>query len=972
MSRVSWEEFRKRFIHISEVHLEDSLFTKNHYRDALHRRNVTVITYKLHSEDECQKLLHNAQVLANSEYSVVLLGYLMFSDHQISNMYQLSLIYDQCPTLDDFIREQRSKKNEVVTLNNLRHIFYRVICILVELEDLKSYHGNIDESNLFVDEERKIRMMKLPLERINYQTAQLSSSMFQIDECNALLSPEMMGLLIETTGNRSLKAPTHIELIKSDVFSLALMFIKLISPVAFTQGYNLSQRAIEIGRLLMLIDTLGIFVDSTLSSALKACISVDPNFRPDPAILMNELTLNDDEIPGELKPVPIKDAIFSSSYSDNQWDQVLGNKGPGLSLDGSNLQHERTYRKSFSTRKKDYRPSPQGSPNRSRISYPRSEQKTDSQELSRKSRMRSNFLNKIEENFFNLSLPREKIDVKTSTSKVIYKRMADGAYVGFILYDNKDTYFGYLKDNKSHDLGILLFSNGEVYEGEFEKGSVSGRGTLYLNSGLTMEGHWLHNLMHGNFRIYDSTTGEAFLCTFKKHKLIAKSRAHDDGGDSARQTLSLDQFYRSSVDTRPLIKELIDDHLKNKNSIQGSYQGGIDRSSQRARRIYSKRLDEFEDLPINPPVDKDLETFEPSLQGDSQEIGPSSKSKKMINGIDLSMYDSQGNDYEHPPYSNSNLKELTYERQLGKKMVSSAHKEAEYMLASGIRDFTYPLFYDDLYKIVPREPITLTADLKPQISQSINQSAKKLSSPTRHYLSSGIKPDHHSDEEYILNKDDRKDMNRYEIDRNDGKIPQFESVSIQRDLFYQDASSLIPPYIKEDFSSKNEKPKLDLHTDPIIQTDVLKPKFDNSSNKNKAENRSHNKQLLLNQPKKTLHSPEKISDNKNFGTLKGQNQHKDSKTDEKHPKSKTREHKSSKKAHMSPNVRQRLDFDRLDGGVVRSRPPGDHQGYGWIKFNDGAHFYGFFVKGVPSGNGVFTTAKGDKVAGRWRKGLYLE
>ena len=50
----------------------------------------------------------------------------------------------------------------------------------------------------------------------------------------------------------------------------------------------------------------------------------------------------------------------------------------------------------------------------------------------------------------------------------------------------------------------------------------------------------------------------------------------------------------------------------------------------------------------------------------------------------------------------------------------------------------------------------------------------------------------------------------------------------------------------------------------------------------------------------------------------------------------------------------------------------DHTGFAQILFNDGDRFYGEFERGLASGNGVFYSAEGWILHGRWSKGLILE
>lgn len=971
MNRVSADEFSKRFIPLRDASHSNEIYQKSYYRDSLHRKNVVVFKYWLNSEDECREILNNAQMFTSPELSVQLLGHCMILPTGFTGMFNLILIYEDCQTMEDFLYGHDYSSDQELSLKSVQYIFFRVSQMLEYLHEVDTFHGNIDEAHLFVDPTGRLLMMKIPLQKTNIEGLMVMPGSGMYRASAALLSPELMVYMMDRPTSRIDSHLSNESLLKSDIFSLGLMSIRLISPKAFSEGYNLETKKIEVERLYLLIDTLGVFVDSQLASVLKHCLTVDINFRPEPSYLVEEMAFEYDNLPRRLDHGALRkrdEIIQLDSYRDTTSPSKAPPNPSFTSPKQRNTQTPTGQFTPLTSNRKSATPAYGGAVNIEPFrgvsdSQPPFTQATDARLI----RSRDRLLKDIEACFFDRVAPARSKESVADRARVVYKTLYGGASVGFILYDNKDIYFGYIKNDRSHDVGLMLFSNGEVYEGEFEEGKIGGKGKLILKNGLVMNGHWQYNMMHGNFEVEDYEKKVRILCTYKKHKLILKTSVEDEGLEKYPINDPLAAFYKAGVQNTELLKELIHDHIQNKSSLDAPNPTSVGKANQRMRRMVdSKVIEAHDDTNEAPNHDKEYQVYLDQQDPDMLR----NKEERKIRQEKFAKYDESINNYKRPEYENSNLKENAYERLPGRRLTTSSHKTALELLENCNRQFTYPKYYDDLYSVEKPQQLELTAQLDPVLSRTLNKSNRKVSSPQRLYFTPSkshevhddeCESEHHSDDSYRVNDLD----GIYDDDcaaLNEDQISQSVKVaSIPKAARKSPGYSYLSPS-----SNKNKK---------------LQGKSDSSSKKVSVSSKKESRNMILDMypQQNSLQLP---SDNDSLQSKSKEKpkkrQLKDKSKDLKKKKAsqntrplKTKPKEADGIHHLSKIDIELLDLTDLKNRDIKSKPTDGYEGYAWIKFKDGSKFYGFFVSGQATGNGTFTTSDRKKIDGRWKRGKFV-
>jgi hypothetical protein len=566
MNKITPQLFQDRFKLTSEI--TNPLFSekKAYYRDILHRRNVMVYKHSFEAQDEVKRGLERLSRIYNPVHCVELIGYVHIQAEKTSRS-TLLLIYNHCPTLEEFIYDENSDRMKLLSLREILFIFTSVVKMLIFLEAKDSFHGNIDDANLFVDEGGRVKFLPRLEEETNLMFF-LRARQQGIQSLPTLLSPEFLVAAREPSNKTWNWMAKDVN--RSDLFSLGLLCVRLISPRAFNEGYSLHNLEIDFNRLYILIDTLGTFVDNSFGGILKQCLSFDPAFRPEPFFLIEEINANH-SYPSNLLEVmnrPYESQNHPPEYQTEGRQQNTGSKS------STGKQNRNQYESKYSEGFNDG-PSEEAAQTGLLAQLPRKpltktikllhKKEYDEKDLFTNSdknleleRLKAECLHFIENKIFDNLPHRTKTEFKNNGTKYVIKTMRDGVQIGFIIYPNNNIYFGYIHESKAEDLGMLFMDNKEVYFGEFRSNKISGHGIFIFSNNTMYEGDWLENKFHGNMRIYDSNDGNTYWCVFDQGKLIAKSNPSPAVQDPIEmlEFKTLPVFYYKGFKRSSLVKEL--------------------------------------------------------------------------------------------------------------------------------------------------------------------------------------------------------------------------------------------------------------------------------------------------------------------------------------------------------------------------------------------------------------------------------
>ena len=968
MSKVAFKDFVRRFKKLQDLLEPTTPFSKSLYRDLLHRRNVYIVAYRLDSYEECLELLDKALDSYHKDLSVDLLGHCI-NQRPDSREHDLFLIYNQCTSLDELIYDGKSDRLRLMSIREIIYVFLRVSKMLSFLESSKSHHGNVDEFNLFVDQDFKLKMMLIPGQDSNVVRLYKFGQFIDKKYCPSLLSPEQMKVL-EKKNSEALE-PNYHRGVKADLFSLGLMCIRLLSPKAFNQGYSLERLEVDFNRLYILIDTLGTFVDSPFAQTIKQCLCYDQSFRPEAQYLVEEIISTHPDLPDSLLKVSKRDFEQDTQFTPSQESMDFGAETPPAShrTNGLFSAPQSTHNLLFSRKpmtRAVHTLHAKPVPDSGLFSSETGDFKLD--------RLRSDCLNFIENKVFD-NLPHRQKRQFTSEHKYSFKILRDAVQIGFVLKSNQDIYFGYLDQALPNDIGILFLANREVYFGEFRAGKISGRGCLLMENGMMMDGDWLDNQLHGNCVVWDTNPDSTNRCLFHHGELVTKEAVEPSSlsGDYQQYCTLEDFYYREFKKCLPIDEIYHDFLLPNASDDQGGQKLPAKYSRKPVGRThrFKRRYDDFmatnpqalpnEDLHDSRDSEEAVLQFDYNKAEDQEEIyedtpdrqrkaaqaGSGSKpgalpTHKLHGGSSL--------DYQLPPYINSNTKEKQFEQQGREKLNTKTHKQIENMLENPNRNFTVDRIFSGLDTVQPRQSEEIFAHMNREDPKHTNSSImeRNYSSPPK--FSSNRKP-----------------------------VPVYEESKQAEHLERSGESQLAPRYELEDEEESENNP-----ANTFIDLNKFHGKF-SADTRQQAPDQSEIadfNQIELNTPPKNdmkksytdsrLLVPVYPTIGSSSGILPSHNSNADSRIEPK--KNDVAEHDSSSKSPEPKKHPKSVGYRRLDlveEKQVLRKPEEDHMGYGWIRFRTGEKFYGFFVDGLPNGLGTFYTFDDVQVSGKWKRGVFV-
>jgi hypothetical protein len=565
MSKIPYEDFKSRFKLTTSYKSTPSL-QKNQYRDILHRQNLISLEYPSVSLEERDKLFGQFCKMHHPEFS---LKFLYYTERPQGLKSDLIFLLHECTSLNEYLFDQKSQKVLTLAMDEIYYLFRRLARILLYYENLGFAHGDITEGSCYVDQDKKIRILLYPdkmnnLEKAAFRLAEGKSLQFT----GYLLSPEQLALLRgrEEQEKEVLGAMGRLgqrqkeEQFKSDVFSLGLMCLRIISPKSFYDSYDLESLAVDMKRLYILVDTLGVFVDGHFCRMLKHCLTYDPEYRPSYRWLMDEMK-NFEESLDCLKDTPMErdedegmsllEDLYTGDYVANRSQSsyspsdeirafqlksnVFGNSSIS-ELNNTTIinKNVKKVREKFAPLKMTFSKSFTGIP-----------------------QFKKDCLRFLETKIY-AKLPARK-QMNKSIGELTYKVkiLPDNKKVGFIIYPNGDIYFGYLRDLKRNDIGVYFLNNGEVYHGEFRKGTIEGTGVYIFKNGDVFEGEWFKNLLHGSVKMFSKNSGRTYSCYFNNGEMVSKNKDYQ----VIINDIGLMEFYMKYVNKTKIVKEMVKEYL---------------------------------------------------------------------------------------------------------------------------------------------------------------------------------------------------------------------------------------------------------------------------------------------------------------------------------------------------------------------------------------------------------------------------
>jgi serine/threonine protein kinase len=467
MNKISPQLFQERFKLTSEIMNPVLSEKKAYYRDILHRRNVMVYKHSFEVQDDVKRGLDRLSRTYNPVHCVELIGYVHIQSEK-SSKSTLLLIYNHCSTLEEFIYEANGDRVKLLSLREILYIFTSVVKLIIYLEGKDTFHGCIDDANLYVDEGGRVKCLPRLEEETNLMFF-LRARQHSARTLPTLLSPEFMVAAREPSNKTwNWKAK---DVNRSDLFSLGLLCVRLISPRAFNEGYSLSNLEIDFNRLYILIDTLGTFVDNSFGGILKQCLSFDPAFRPEPFFLMEEINANHSYPPNLLEVMnrPYESQNYTVEYQTAEKHQKTGSRSTSEKKDG-NLYESKHEEGSVDDRLQEVRrggllaqlptkPLTKTIKLLHRKEYDEKDLFTNSDKNMELERLKAECLHFIENKIFDNLPHRNRTEFNNRGTKHVIKTMRDGVQIGFIIYPNNNIYFGYIHECRAEDLGMLFLDN---------------------------------------------------------------------------------------------------------------------------------------------------------------------------------------------------------------------------------------------------------------------------------------------------------------------------------------------------------------------------------------------------------------------------------------------------------------------------------------------------------------------------------
>lgn len=871
MSKISTKDFFKRFRLSREVLDPTVGYRKAYYRDVLFRRNVILFKYSYMSEQECIETVDKAISMQCPGLTVDILGYSVFWNNR-DKQFDLFLVYNEATTLEEFVFSKATQKLKLLSVREIIYIFLSVSKFLVFLKSKRSYHGNIDECHLYVDQDHKLKMLLLPDQEPAVVRLSKYKKILPSLNSPALLAPEMLDYLRGASSmDFSITSETAL---RADMFSLGLMTIRLISPRALKQGYNLESFHLDMGRLYMLVDTLGTFVDSSFAGTIKQCLSPDPHFRPEVIFLVEEIEATHDMLPEDLQAVANRDfleeASVLSSYSPDDLQEMPVDEIDRLAnipADSTFLLPRKPLLRALKTLHRGESTAP--------VFMSPSSGGLD--------RLRTECLLFLEHKLFD-SLPHHRRQEGTEGGrKYQCKIMGEGEQIGFILHPHKDVYFGYLQACRPEDAGMLFLAQGGVYIGQFHQGKIHGEGMLWMPSGMCLQGQWVDNQMDGDIIATDISSGQQMWCVYRNGQMVTQNEMK--GGQTAQIPPSLEELYREGFKLYDPVKEIFNSFMPGNERSRGN----MGSPSRRAQRMAQQALEESRQL---SPEGENSPSPTRNMAGKVRERFLRRKSKQN----------------EHAPKRSKRSKDNTRipefmlipERQ---EIRGKAQVDALNLLEHPNRVFTIPNYYEDC--VHPRDR------LRPKVLAKLDSytfGRPRLYSPGRgngHF-------------ETALDS-----------------VPERRNRTQDRRTRQPDSPRAIYQPIETETSHHSHS--------------LSRP----------ATHSEHRDRETLTEPVHSDHSESfQIHSNlESDPSALGE-------SIPAHPA-----HSKSPKPREDGRINFK-DLSRVPRRMIKTSPGGEYTGQSTLVFTTGDKYMGMLSQGIPHGQGTFYPVRGEKITGRWVRGLY--
>ena len=436
------------------------------------RRNLISVEYHNIARERVSELKEHFNTLYHPDYCLQFMGWI---EEESGYYYNLKLFFNECVTLSEFLFNKHTGQYSSTNLRPTYYIFYKIAEILDHYANLGEYYGDICEANIFVDQDHKIRMFWYPMmhSRDNQCKAGITlSSEKSLRYTGLLLSPEILSLLRDEDPNFSF----DMDMKKSDIFSLGLMCIRLLSPETFYRAYDIENLWIDLRRLDYLLETIGVFVNSQISKMLKKCLEFIPELRPHPSSLLEYM----EELSIERMPKCIDEVDILSEEEMGLIieDTFIGGKiNIGEELDDYSTEHsleqlDRVKREGgFEVHYK----TPKKCSKISDILSSNSKNKT-------LKNLKKKCLRYLEKEVYNRLPVKEKVS-SIGNSEFRLKEHPSGYNVGWITSKNGEMYFGFLKNFQKSLKGITFYQNEELQYGDYSAGRATGIGIKYFNNG---------------------------------------------------------------------------------------------------------------------------------------------------------------------------------------------------------------------------------------------------------------------------------------------------------------------------------------------------------------------------------------------------------------------------------------------------------------------------------------------------------
>jgi len=285
--RVQERYLKDRFA-LTETIFSTNILCMRRYRDKAHRRNVRSVEYIGVTDLDIIKIKQEMHMIYNPDTNLLLSAFI-----EIPLQYRnktFIMFFDDCRTLNEHLYDKRKGVNLSLHPKGVIFLFAKLSIALKHLQLKGSYHGDINEATIFIDQRNQPRILVYPEMHVRDSYIRAADILDRNDSfahTGFLISPEFFKMLKD--GLQS--ALSTQDLISNDVFSLGLLCVRLISPVSFYEAYNLVGLSVDIERLGYFLQSLGCFFNGHFGSILRQCLDISPLFRPDFEKLVDETLL---------------------------------------------------------------------------------------------------------------------------------------------------------------------------------------------------------------------------------------------------------------------------------------------------------------------------------------------------------------------------------------------------------------------------------------------------------------------------------------------------------------------------------------------------------------------------------------------------------------------------------------------------------------------------------------------------------